>query len=67
VRDDGLYIHHVLDCLHRIERYCQDGKQAMWLFVCVYYLSLFGPLLLLPIVWSKMFSLQKSAFAMTEV
>jgi|GEM_PF-3605606 hypothetical protein len=37
----------------------------MWLFVCVYYLSLFGPLLLLPIVWSKMFSLQKSAFAMT--
>jgi hypothetical protein len=38
---------------------------AMWLFVCVYYLSLFGPLLLLPIVWSKMFSLQKSAFAMT--
>jgi uncharacterized protein with HEPN domain len=30
VRDDRLYIHHILDCLQRIQRYCQDGKQAFF-------------------------------------
>jgi len=30
VRDDRLYIHHVLDCLRRIQRYCQDGKEAFF-------------------------------------
>jgi uncharacterized protein with HEPN domain len=28
VKDDRLYIHHVLDCVRRIERYCQDGEKA---------------------------------------
>jgi uncharacterized protein with HEPN domain len=28
VRDDLLYIHHVLDCTHRIECYCRNGKEA---------------------------------------
>ena len=30
MRDDRLYIHHILDCLQRIQRYCQDGKQAFF-------------------------------------
>jgi uncharacterized protein with HEPN domain len=28
VKDDRLYIHHVLDCIRRIDRYCQDGEEA---------------------------------------
>jgi uncharacterized protein with HEPN domain len=28
VRDDRLYIHHVIDCVRRIERYCQSGEEA---------------------------------------
>ena len=28
MRDDRLYIHHVLDCIRRIDRYCQDGEDA---------------------------------------
>jgi uncharacterized protein with HEPN domain len=28
VKDDRLYIHHVLGCARRIERYCQDGEDA---------------------------------------
>ena len=28
MRDDRLYIDHVLDCVRRIERYCQDGEEA---------------------------------------
>jgi uncharacterized protein with HEPN domain len=30
MRDDRLYIHHVLDCLQRIQRYCKDGKEAFF-------------------------------------
>lgn len=28
MKDDRLYIHHVLDCVRRIERYCQKGEDA---------------------------------------
>jgi len=28
VKDDRLYVHHVLDCVHRIGRYSQNGKEA---------------------------------------
>jgi uncharacterized protein with HEPN domain len=28
VKDDRLYIDHVLDCIRRIEKYCQDGEEA---------------------------------------
>jgi uncharacterized protein with HEPN domain len=28
VKDDRLYIHHVIDCVRRIERYCQSGEKA---------------------------------------
>ena len=28
MRDDRLYIHHVIDCVRRIERYCQNGEEA---------------------------------------
>ena len=28
MRDDRLYIHHVLQSIYRIQRYTQDGKQA---------------------------------------
>ena len=28
MRDDRLYIDHVLDCIRRIEEYCQDGEEA---------------------------------------
>jgi uncharacterized protein with HEPN domain len=27
VRDDRLYIHHVLDCIRRINQYCQSGEE----------------------------------------
>jgi uncharacterized protein with HEPN domain len=28
VKDDCLYIDHVLDCVRRIDRYCQDGEEV---------------------------------------
>lgn len=28
MRDDRLYIHHILDCVRRIDRYCQNGEGA---------------------------------------
>jgi uncharacterized protein with HEPN domain len=28
VRDDRVYIDHVLDCVRRIDRYCQNGEDA---------------------------------------
>ena len=28
MRDDRLYIHHILDCFRRIGRYCQNGEEA---------------------------------------
>jgi uncharacterized protein with HEPN domain len=28
VKDDHLYIHHVLDCVRRIGRYCHNGEEA---------------------------------------
>ena len=28
MRDERLYIHHVLDCVGRIDQYCQSGKDA---------------------------------------
>jgi len=28
VTDDRLYIHHVLECVRRIGRYCQNGEEA---------------------------------------
>jgi uncharacterized protein with HEPN domain len=28
VRDDRLYIDHLLDCVRRIDRYCQNGEDA---------------------------------------
>ena len=28
MKDDRLYIHHVLDCVRRIDRYCQNGEDA---------------------------------------
>jgi uncharacterized protein with HEPN domain len=28
VKDDRLYIHHVLDCVRRIDQYCQNGEAA---------------------------------------
>jgi uncharacterized protein with HEPN domain len=28
VKDDRLYVQHVLDCVQRIDRYCQDGEEA---------------------------------------
>jgi uncharacterized protein with HEPN domain len=27
VRDDRIYIHHILDCVRRIDRYCQKGEE----------------------------------------
>jgi len=26
VKDDRLYIHHILDCIRRIDQYCQDAE-----------------------------------------
>ncbi len=28
MRDDRLYIHHILDCVRRIDGYCQNGEDA---------------------------------------
>jgi uncharacterized protein with HEPN domain len=28
VKDDRLYIHHVLECVRRIQRYCENGEEA---------------------------------------
>ena len=28
MKDDRLYVQHVLDCVRRIDRYCQDGAEA---------------------------------------
>ena len=28
MKDDLLYVEHVLDCIHRIERYCVDGEDC---------------------------------------
>jgi uncharacterized protein with HEPN domain len=28
VKDDRLYIHHVLDCIDRIEKYCSEGEES---------------------------------------
>lgn len=28
MRDDRLYIHHILDCIRRIGCYCQNGEEA---------------------------------------
>ena len=28
MKDDRLYIHHVLDCVRRIDQYCQNGEAA---------------------------------------
>ena len=28
MKDDRLYICHVLDCIRRVERYCQNGSKA---------------------------------------
>jgi uncharacterized protein with HEPN domain len=28
VKDDRLYVHHVLECIQRIDRYCQSGEEA---------------------------------------
>jgi len=28
VRDDRLYIHHIRDCVRRIDQYCQNGEEA---------------------------------------
>ena len=28
MKDDRLYVHHILDCVHRIGRYCQNGEEA---------------------------------------
>ena len=28
MKDDRLYIHHVLDCVYRIGRYCQNDEEA---------------------------------------
>lgn len=28
MKDDGVYVHHVIGCIQRIERYCQGGEQA---------------------------------------
>jgi uncharacterized protein with HEPN domain len=30
VKGDGLYIHHILDCICRIKRYCDGGAQAFF-------------------------------------
>jgi uncharacterized protein with HEPN domain len=30
VKDDRLYIHHVLNCISRIQRYCEEGKAAFF-------------------------------------
>ena len=27
MRDDRIYIHHILDCVRRIDRYCQKGEE----------------------------------------
>ena len=28
MKDDRLSIYHILDCIHRIDRYCQNGGAA---------------------------------------
>ena len=28
MREDRLYIHHILDCVRRIDRYCKNGENA---------------------------------------
>ena len=28
MREDRLYIHHVLDCVRRVDRYCKNGEDA---------------------------------------
>lgn len=28
MKDDGLYLHHIRECIARIEQYCQEGKAA---------------------------------------
>jgi len=28
MKDDGIYIQHVLDCIRRIDRYCQGGEES---------------------------------------
>ena len=28
MKDDSLYVRHVLECIERIERYCHNGKDA---------------------------------------
>jgi uncharacterized protein with HEPN domain len=33
VKDDRLYIHHILDCIGRIQEYCAEG---VWRIVAVH-------------------------------
>ena len=28
MKDDGIYVQHVLDCIRRIDRYCQGGEES---------------------------------------
>ena len=28
MKDDRLYVHHVLTCIQRIERYCRNGEES---------------------------------------
>ena len=28
MKDDRLYVHHVLECVQRIDRYCESGEKA---------------------------------------
>jgi len=30
VKGDGLYAHHILDCIRRIQRYCNGGAEAFF-------------------------------------
>jgi uncharacterized protein with HEPN domain len=30
VKGDGLYLHHILDCIRRIQRYCDGGAQVFF-------------------------------------
>ena len=28
MKDDRLYVHHVLECIHRIQRFCAEGEAS---------------------------------------
>ena len=30
MRDDRVYVQHVLDCIDRVQRYCKDGKEVFF-------------------------------------